>query len=72
MPYLIPVSILYPLYSGELNREKRTTIDGQVATNAGRPIKEFKNAKKILNSLIFKELRGTLSGYFLIVECTLN
>jgi hypothetical protein len=65
------VSILYPLYSGEMNKENRGIIDGQVATNANWPIKEFRNAKKILNSFIFKELRGTLSGYFLIVECTL-
>jgi hypothetical protein len=28
-------SILYPLYSGEMNRENRGTIDVQVATNTG-------------------------------------
>jgi hypothetical protein len=38
--------ILYPLYLGEMNRVNRGTIDGQVATNAGQPIKEFRNAKK--------------------------
>jgi hypothetical protein len=65
-------SIMYPLYSGEMNRENWGSVDGQVATNTGRPIKEFRNAKKILNSLIFKELKGALSGYVLVVEGTLN
>jgi hypothetical protein len=55
-----------------MNRVNRGTIDGQMAANTGQPIKEFRNAKKILNSFIFKELRGTLSRYFLIVEQTLN
>jgi hypothetical protein len=29
-----------------MKRENRGIIDGQVAANAGRPIKEFRNAKK--------------------------
>jgi hypothetical protein len=40
-------------------------------TPAGQ-LRNLEMPKKILNSLIFKELRGTLSGYFLAVERTLT
>ncbi len=71
------ISILYPLYSGEMNRVNRGPIDGQVANSAGQPIKEFRNAKKILKYLIFKELRvlcpdiGSYLKYILCVGRTL-